>query len=57
MYTTVKVVSLVDPKQTINMPLGPEKVVVIRNRRMVALLGPTTIDLDRGKFGTRKKWS
>ena len=43
MYTTVKVVSLVDPKQTINMPLGPEKVVVIRNSGTVALLGPTTI--------------
>ena len=57
MYTTVKVVSLVDPKTAINMSLGPEKVVVIRNSGTVALLGPTTIDLDRGKFGTRKKWS
>jgi len=55
MYTTVNVVSLVDPKQTINMPLGPEKVVVILNSGTVALLGPTIIDY-RGKFGTRKKW-
>jgi len=33
------------------------KVVVIRNRGTVALSGPTTIDLYRWTFGTRKKWS
>jgi len=32
-----------------------EKVVVIRNSGTVALSGPTTIDLYRGTFGTRKK--
>ena len=57
LYTTMKVVSLVDPKTAINMSLGPEKVLVIRNSGTVALSGPTTIDLYRGTFGTRKKWS
>ena len=46
----------VDPKTAINMSFGPEKVVVIRNNGTVALSGPTTIDLYRGTFGTRKKW-
>ena len=53
----MKVVSLVDPKTAINMSLGPEKVVVIRNSGTVALSGPMTIDIYRGTFGTRKKWS
>ena len=44
-YTTVKVISLVDPKTAINMSLAPEKVVVICNSGTVALSGPTTIDL------------
>ena len=37
--------------------LGPEKVVEIRNIGTVALSGPMTFDLYRGKFGTSKKWS
>ena len=54
----MKVVSLVDPETAINMSLGPEKgVVIIRNRGTVALSGPTAIDLYRGTFGTRRKWS
>ena len=32
LFTTVKVVSLVDPKTAINMSLGPEKGVVIAGR-------------------------
>ena len=53
----MKVVSLVDPETAINMSLGPEKGVVMRNSGTVALSGPTAIDLYRGTFGTRKKWS
>jgi len=52
----VNVVSLVDPKQTINMSLGQEKVVVIHDSGTVTIMRPTTIDLYRTKFRTRKEW-
>ena len=54
-YATVKGVSLVDPKTAINMSLGPEKGVVIRNGGTVALSGPTTIDLLKGKVWDQEK--
>ena len=53
-YTTVKVVSLVDPNNSNKHVIGTRKRLVIRNSETVALSGPTTIDLYRGTFGTRK---
>jgi len=42
------------PKTAINMSLGPEKVVVIRNSSTVDLT--LIIDLYKGKIRTLKKW-